>query len=355
MDRPTVHLYEARATEYERRRAHRSPAAAARFARRIPAGTVRMDAGCGPGIDLPALGTPVVALDASGAMLRLAHRREASALAVQADLERLPLRREVLGGVWARQSYLHLPRHELPMALAELHRACRVGAPLGLTMLAGPGDGWEPPENDFTGRFFAGWDEDALRRALVGAGFSELDIAGEGHKLVVSGVRSRTLPDTVGPSMRVLICGLNPSVHAADAGYGYAGPGNRFWRAATEAGMVEGPPDPFRALRDHGVGMTDLVKRPTPRAAQVSLQEYRDGARRVEELVRWLRPATICFVGLSGYRAAVDRAAQAGWQEEALGGVPTYVMPSTSGLNTRSRFEDLVGHLRAVLVGPGGG
>jgi hypothetical protein len=33
-----------------------------------------------------------------------------------------------------------------------------------------------------------------------------------------------------------------------------------------------------------------------------------------------------------------------------LAGVPTYVMPSTSGLNASSRPADLVEHLRAVAA-----
>ena len=57
------------------------------------------------------------------------------------------------------------------------------------------------------------------------------------------------------------------------------------------------------------------------------------GAARVERLVRWLRPGAICFVGLSGYRAAIDRRATAGVQPEPFGGVPAYVMPNPSGLN----------------------
>jgi hypothetical protein len=53
-------------------------------------------------------------------------------------------------------------------------------------------------------------------------------------------------------------------------------------------------------------------------------------------------------VGLAGWRAAVDRKAVAGVQPAALGGVPVYVMPSTSGLNARTSVADLAGHLRAA-------
>ncbi len=153
--------------------------------------------------------------------------------------------------------------------------------------------------------------------------------------------------------MRLLVCGLNPSLYAADAGVGFARPGNRFWPAAVAAGLVTRERDPLHALTQHGIGMTDLVKRATPRADTLRAAEYRSGAARVEELVRWLRPGTICFVGLAGWRVAVDRSARAGVQPEHFGGVPAYVMPSTSGVNAHSRLDDLVAHLQAAaaLVG----
>ncbi len=97
-------------------------------------------------------------------------------------------------------------------------------------------------------------------------------------------VRSRSLPDTVGPGMRLLVCGLNPSEYAADAGVGFARPGNRFWPAAIAAGLVVDDRDPMAAL-ERGVGMTDLVKRATPRAAELRNEEYRAGLARVTRLV----------------------------------------------------------------------
>ena len=39
--------------------------------------------------------------------------------------------------------------------------------------------------------------------------------------------------------MRLLVCGLNPSVYSADAGVGYARPGNRFWPALRLAGLTD--------------------------------------------------------------------------------------------------------------------
>jgi TDG/mug DNA glycosylase family protein len=154
--------------------------------------------------------------------------------------------------------------------------------------------------------------------------------------------------------MRLLVCGVNPSIYSADAGIGYARPGNRFWTAALEAGIVSHDRDPVDALMGHGVGMTDFVKRPTRTAAEVTPGQYRDGLARVERLVRWLRPGAVCFTGLSGWRTTVNPRAVAGLQPEPIGGRPAYVMPSTSGLNARTPVGELAGHLSAAWALGGG-
>jgi TDG/mug DNA glycosylase family protein len=69
---------------------------------------------------------------------------------------------------------------------------------------------------------------------------------------------------------------------------------------------------------------------------------------RIEHLAAWLAPGAVCFVGLAGWRSAVDRKAGAGVQPGRLGGRPVYVMANTSGLNAHSRPSDFVDHLRAA-------
>ncbi|HEX2064777.1 MAG TPA: mismatch-specific DNA-glycosylase [Acidimicrobiales bacterium] len=184
-----------------------------------------------------------------------------------------------------------------------------------------------------------------LQHLLMGAGFEPDRSADDGP---VRAVRSRSLADTVGPDMRVLVCGLNPSEYAADRGVGYARPGNRFWPAALSAGLVTRSHDPRHALESHGVGMTDLVKRATTAANALTVEEYRRGAKRVEALAGWLRPGVVCFVGLEGWRAAVDRTVRPGLQSRRFGGRRAYVMPSTSGRNAHASLSELTGHLRAV-------
>lgn len=358
MDEGTVDLYDRNAREYRERRRQRGPEAAAEWSERVSDGVAPvLDAGCGPGLDLPGLPDPVVGLDAAFGMLEVARQARPEVLGVQADLAALPFRAGALRACWSRQSHLHLARADLPAALADLHRSLEVGAPLRIQLLSFGGNGdaeaVSPPNDDFPGRFFASWSAPSLVRVIEGAGFEVDDVVAgpapdETHKVRVDATRVRTLPDWVGPGMRVLFCGLNPSLHAADAGYGYAGPGNRFWPAVDDVGLTSYAREPWRALRHDRMGMTDLVKRATPRAAALAGGEYRAGAARLADVVEWLAPRAVCFVGLTGYRAAVDRRAEAGWQPERFGGVATYVMPSTSGLNTHATFDDLAGHLRAV-------
>ncbi len=218
------------------------------------------------------------------------------------------------------------PATSAPMVLASLHRRTIVGEVVDV----------ETRRADIAAR---------LPDLLVGAGFEVGEQTGEDGWCAT---RLRSLPDTVGPGMRMLVCGLNPSELAADAGVGFARPGNRFWPAAIAAGLVSVDRDPDHALTHHGIGMTDLVKRATPGAAELTPDEYRAGLARIERLTKWLGPGVVCFVGFAGWRAAADRTATASVQATRLGGRPVYVMPSTSGRNAHATLDDLVDHLGAA-------
>ncbi len=244
-------------------------------------------------------------------------------------------------------SHRHVPHEDVPLALAELHRSLDVGAPLVASFLSGPDDRYVA-DDDLPGRHSWRWSDEHLVDVFTGAGFDAVALHGDDPRFV-DATRARTLPDTVGPDMRVLICGLNPSLHAADAGVGFVTPGNRFWPAALALDLASVDRDPFHALHHHGMGMTDLAKRATTRADELSPDEYGDGLARVERMCERLRPGAVVMVGLAGWRTAVDRRASAGWQDHGLGGRPVYVMPSTSGLNAHSTQADLTAHLAAAL------
>ncbi len=236
-----------------------------------------------------------------------------------------------------------LPWVDIPLALAALHRELPVGASAIVRF---------PPAEALVGFPRAGESTPAVAGLLEGAGFAPPD-GPVTHGLEWVLQRLRTLPDVVGPGMRALVCGLNPSLRSADVGFGYAGATNRFWNAALAAQLVQVARQPLESFRLDAVGMTDVVKRPTARSHHLDPAEYHLGMARLERMVAWLKPAVVIFVGLEGWRAANNRKAQPGWQAVGVGGQPAYVMPSTSGANARTPLPALVTHLRAALAGPG--
>lgn len=356
MDLQTITVYERRAGEWVSRRAGsvtRAPTTFAAEVREHNAGAVIGDLGCGPGWHASQLAPgPVLAIDAARSMLEIAGDHAPSAWRVQADLDALPLRPQSLDAAWARNSYVHLSQRHTPAALAELHRATAVGAPIALFLFGGDMDHGMFDDDEFAGRRFSLWPDDLLRDVVAGAGFAierfDHDDDGKVVSLQLRLRRQRTLPDYVASGMRVLVVGLNPSLYAADAGVGFARPGNRFWPAALAAGLVTRDRDPRHALHAHGVGMTDLVKRATARADELTVDEYRAGYARLVRLVEWLEPRVVCVVGLAGWRSAVDRKAGVGHQPRRIGRADVYLMPSTSGANARVPLTELTGHLRSA-------
>lgn len=221
----------------------------------------------------------------------------------------------------------------VPAALARLQLDLPVGAAVRCRVEADYPRAAPPPAELVAS---AGFVIEAARRAK--------------GRWLVDARRARTLPDFIGSGMRMLVCGLNPSLVAADAGFGYAGATNRFWAVAVAAGIVGHPRQPLVSLAEDGIGMTDLVKRATPNADSLTPAEYQAGAERVTRLVEWLCPGVVLFVGLAGWRAAIDRRAQPGPQPLPFAGVPAYVMPSTSGRNARTTPAELAAHMRRAVA-----
>lgn len=242
---------------------------------------------------------------------------------------------------------LATPPEAVPAQLAELHRDMAVGSYASVLVLAPTAD------DDMADAAAPAWPRQRLLDVIEGAGFGvdsdAIPPTGSPDQLQLSLRRLHTLPDTVGVDMRLLVCGLNPSLYAADTGVGFGRPGNRFWPAALAVDLVSTDRDPARALERERVGMTDMVKRATRAASELAPEEYRHGLARVERLIEWLAPTVVCFVGLAGWRLAHDRTATAGSQPQPLGGRPVYLMPSTSGLNAHTSPADFERHLRAAL------
>jgi TDG/mug DNA glycosylase family protein len=366
MDRRTVAIYQAQADEWiaRRRPKHVEDGQLDAFARRLRRGGRVADLGCGPGWyaqHLSDRGVHVAAMDVARAMLVHVRRRAPAIPCVCGDLAALPFADRSLDGAWAANCYVHVHGDDLPLAFARLHAALRPGAPVALS-LANLSQ-VEPTaielrrceaerrfkDGELPGRLFTAVTVPRARALLVGAGFERVAVAADENPfwLWIRARRARTLPDLVRPGLRLLICGLNPSLYSADAGIPFARRGNRFWAAARAAGLVVKARDSLDALR-RGIGMTDLVKRASVAAGDLRREEYVAGVRRVEALVLRFQPRAVCFVGLEGWRAAADRGAQPGWIAGGFGGRPAYLMPSTSGRNARVSLAELAAHLRTA-------
>src|SRR5438132_2123675 len=84
-------------------------------------------------------------------------------------------------------------------------------------------------------------------------------------RVEIAAAMGRRIPDVIAPGLRVLFCGINPSLYSAAVGHHFARPGNRFWPALHRAGLTDRLLSPFedRLLLERGYGVTNLVRRAT--------------------------------------------------------------------------------------------
>lgn len=154
----------------------------------------------------------------------------------------------------------------------------------------------------------------------------------------------KPLRDVLAPNLDVLFVGINPSLLSAARGHHFARPGNRFWPALHLAGLTPRrmTPDEDAELPRYGLGVTNLVDRPTRTAAELSPAELRDGAAALAELVAAWRPRVVAVLGITAWRLAFARPkAVLGRQPERVGGAETWVAPNPSGLNAHHQLPDL--------------
>ncbi|KAK3695048.1 hydrolase-like protein [Podospora appendiculata] len=110
------------------------------------------------------------------------------------------------------------------------------------------------------------------------------------------------LPDAIGPNLLVLFIGLNPGIQTARTGHAYAHPTNHFWRLLHSSGITPylvSPADDGQMPRRYGLGLTNIVARPSRNGAELSKAEMDAGVAVLQAKVRRWRPAAVCVVGKS--------------------------------------------------------
>jgi TDG/mug DNA glycosylase family protein len=160
-----------------------------------------------------------------------------------------------------------------------------------------------------------------------------------------------TVPDLVAPGLRVLVCGINPSLYSAAMGCHFARPGNRFWKALHEGALTHRLLAPWEGaeLLAHGIGITNLVARATARADELSPAEIRAGVAPLRRKARRLAPRLVAVLGIGAYRTAFDRPrAELGPQPEPFGPSRLWVLPNPSGLNAHYQLAALAAQFAAL-------
>jgi TDG/mug DNA glycosylase family protein len=163
-----------------------------------------------------------------------------------------------------------------------------------------------------------------------------------------------TLPDYLEEGLDIVFVGLNPSEYSVKAGHYFANPRNRFWAALNRSGLVSRDMTPERDadLLHHGIGFTDVVKRPTPQASGLRTADFRRWALVLREKLLRYRPRIACFLGVTAYAEYLRHAdgvrerPALGPQHLVIGQTRVFVVPNPSPANARFSLDDLAGWCR---------
>jgi TDG/mug DNA glycosylase family protein len=152
-----------------------------------------------------------------------------------------------------------------------------------------------------------------------------------------------TLQDILAEDLDVLFVGYNPNPYAVEHEHYYHRKANRFWEDLREAGFV---PRIYRGRHEdllilkHRLGLTDVIKRPTPNIDGLGPAEFKAGFERLAGVLEQVRPRVVCFNGLG----LLERFRKYGRAPE---GTEVRAVPSTSPRNNNLRaarlqaFKDL--------------
>jgi TDG/mug DNA glycosylase family protein len=149
--------------------------------------------------------------------------------------------------------------------------------------------------------------------------------------------------------MKLVIVGCNPSESSVRVGHYYAGRVNQFWPVLYKGGVV---PEPFdyhddKRVIEFGIGLTDLVKRPTKTTAELTREDFAEGRIVLSQRLGEFTPHVIAFNGKLAFEQFAQRKCKYGLQKELLYGARVYVLPETNNQDERGNPER-VRHFRKL-------
>jgi mismatch-specific thymine-DNA glycosylase len=143
--------------------------------------------------------------------------------------------------------------------------------------------------------------------------------------------------------MKLVIVSCNPTESSVRVGHYYAGRDNEFWPLLFEGGVV---PEPFdyrddKRVIEFGIGLTDLVKRPSKTVEELQRQDFAEGRIVLSQKLEEFAPRVVAFNGRLTYEQFAQRRCKYGLQKERLYGARVYVFPTTPGKDSKSKSEKL--------------
>jgi len=162
------------------------------------------------------------------------------------------------------------------------------------------------------------------------------------------------LPDYLFPGMHVLFVGINPGLRSAAVGHHFAGHSNRFWKLLYDSRLVSTPltyRDDYR-LPEWGLGLTNIVSRPTAGIDTLTKQDYLDGQTLLVQKIKRYRPKVIALLGVTvlpfllstrgGHPSKTPSSKHTrtlGWQAERVEDTPVFLLPNPSGRNAHYSYQ----------------
>ncbi|XP_020284848.1 G/T mismatch-specific thymine DNA glycosylase-like [Pseudomyrmex gracilis] len=144
------------------------------------------------------------------------------------------------------------------------------------------------------------------------------------------------LEDYLEMNLDIVFVGINPSLMAAHRGRYYAGPGNHFYKLLHESGLTPrciSFEEDYKLLQ-YGIGLTNIVTRPTRSAADLKRAEIKEGTGIVEEKLKIYKPKIAVFNGKCIYEVFANLNSKStfyfGLQPERIGETAIWVTPSSS-------------------------
>jgi TDG/mug DNA glycosylase family protein len=162
------------------------------------------------------------------------------------------------------------------------------------------------------------------------------------------------LTDHIRPGVQILFVGINPGVRSAATGHHFAGYSNRFWKLLFESKLAPKPlthRDDWR-LPDWGLGLTNIIRRPSAGIDVLKPREYIAGRKRLIATVKHYRPHAVALLGVTIYRMLFPEyrtgRISLGLQAKTLAGRPIFVLPNPSGRNAHYSYPAMLTAFRAL-------